>query len=55
MGSHQETKSDGNDDGGDNRDGSEVEITKVAGECLSDDSHGEHGEAAEDGGTCNLP
>ena len=50
---YQESKSNGNNDSGGNGDGSEIEVAKMASECLSYDSHGEHDNAAEDGGTRN--
>lgn len=52
---YHETETDGNDNGSDDGDGGEVEVTEVAGEGLGDDSDGEHGDAAEDGGACYLP
>lgn len=55
MVTNQETKSDGDDDGGGDGDGSEIEVTEVAGECLCYDSHGVHGQPAQDGGPRNYP
>lgn len=55
MVTNHETKSDGDDDGGADGDGSEVEATEVAGEWLSYDSQGVHGQPAQNGGPRNYP
>lgn len=52
---YQEAKTDGNNDSGGNGDGSKIEVTKMASERLSNDSHGEHSKATEYRGTRNLP
>ena len=52
---YQETESDGDDDGGGDGNGGEVKVTEVAGEGLGYDSHGEHGQSAENGGSSNCP
>lgn len=43
------------DDAGGDGDGSEFQVTKVAGERLGDDVHGEGGDTAEDGRTNYVP
>lgn len=52
---YQEAKIEADDDGVGNGDGSEFDLTEVAGEGLSYDIHGVGGDAAEDGGAHYLP
>jgi hypothetical protein len=52
---YQETKRDGDEESASNGNGSEIEIIEMAGERLSDDGDGEHGETAEDGRSSNVP
>lgn len=52
---YQEAEGDADDDGGDDGDGSEVEVAEVAGEGLGDDGEGEQGDSSEDGGARDVP
>lgn len=52
---YQEAKIEADDDGVGNGDGSEFDLTEVAGEGLSYDIHGVGGDAAENGGAHYLP
>lgn len=52
---YEETKIEANDDSVGDGNGGELNFTEVTGEGLSDDVHGEGGDAAEDGGAHDEP
>lgn len=52
---YQNAESDADDEGGRDGDGGEIEVAKAAGEGLGDDGDGEHGDAAENGRSGELP
>lgn len=52
---YQEAESEADDDGVGNGDGSEFNVSKVPGKGLGDDVHAVGSDAAEDGGTHDVP
>lgn len=52
---YQEAETDRDNNSSGNGDGGKIEVAEVAGECLSNDSHGEESKATEDGRACDSP